>query len=107
MGFPPVCIAGACGLKRFIELIWERDKEDIFRGKYTALIAASIHFYDNTAINYMHAVCDDLDMQYTGYYSANMQDLMDVKLRGELLVFARNFFDSMASKVKMIKGYAP
>ncbi|MEI6100876.1 MAG: NAD(P)H-dependent oxidoreductase [Eubacteriales bacterium] len=105
--FPLYVLLVHAHYKRFIELIWERNRQDAFCGKYTALIAASIHFYDNTAINYMHAVCDDLDMQYTGYYSADMEDFMDEKKRGELLVFARNLFDASAEKTEMIKRYVP
>jgi hypothetical protein len=50
--------------KRFIELITERGVQDAFAGKYTATLSTSIHFYDHTAHNYMHAVCDDLNMKY-------------------------------------------
>lgn len=93
--------------KRFIELIWERGAENAFRGRYATLIASSIHFFDNTALNYMHAVCDDLQMQFTGYFSADMQDFMDEKRRGDFLVFARDFLDCMAAKTVMPKIYLP
>src|SRR4030043_33838 len=49
--------------KRFIELIRERAAQSAFKGKYTAVLSTSIHFYDHTANNYMRAICDDLDMR--------------------------------------------
>jgi NAD(P)H-dependent FMN reductase len=67
--------------KRFIELIWERKAEGAFKGKYTAALSTSIHFYDNTAHNYMRAICDDLEMKYTGCHSAAMRDLMSERGR--------------------------
>ncbi len=39
--------------KRFIELIQERNVTDAFRGKYTAVLTTSIHFFDHTAHQYM------------------------------------------------------
>lgn len=33
---------------RFIELIFERSAEHYFKGKYTAALSTSIHFYDHT-----------------------------------------------------------
>ncbi len=62
--------------KRFIELISERGAEAVFEHKYTAALTTSIHFYDHTAHNYIHAVCDDLGMKYVGSFSADMRDLM-------------------------------
>ena len=60
--------------KRFIELIHERKFESVFQGKYTAVMTTSVHFYDHTAHNYMHAVCDDLEMKYVDYFSPDMSD---------------------------------
>ena len=62
--------------KRFIELIFERKQQEAFAGKYTVCLSTSVHFFDHTAHNYMHAVCDDLGMNFIGSYSAAMYDLM-------------------------------
>ena len=32
--------------KRFVELIWERSAEHVFRHKYAAVLTTSIHFFD-------------------------------------------------------------
>jgi NAD(P)H-dependent FMN reductase len=54
--------------KRFIELIFERNQLAAFQGKYTASLSTSIHFFDHSAHNYIHAICDDLQMKYVGAY---------------------------------------
>ncbi len=95
------------GYKRFIELIWERGVEDVFRDKYAVSIATSIHFFDHTAINYMHSICDDLNMRYTDFFSADMNDLAKENGRKNLLLFARNFFEQMEQQRKTIKAYQP
>ena len=67
--------------KRFIELIFERNRGAAFAGKYTAAISTSIHFFDNTALNYIHGVCDDLGMKFAGAVTAKMDDLQDKHFR--------------------------
>ena len=42
--------------KRFIELIFERNKTEVFRGKYTVVFSTSIHFFDHTAHQYMREI---------------------------------------------------
>ncbi|MFX0001628.1 MAG: flavodoxin family protein [Candidatus Hodarchaeota archaeon] len=91
-GFPLYVALVPSQYKRFIELITERKKEQYFRDKYTALLATSIHFYDHTAINYMNAICDDLEMKYVGSFSADMFDLMFPDKRKQLILFAENLF---------------
>ncbi len=104
--FPLYVLLVHAGLKRFIELVWERDATGAFKGKYTALIAGSIHFFDNTAINYMQAVCDDLEMPFAGFYSADMQDFLDEKKRANFLVFAGNFINAAQNRLPMPRVYA-
>jgi multimeric flavodoxin WrbA len=93
--------------KRFIELIWERDAKDIFRNKYTAVLTTSIHFYDHAAHNYMHSICDDLDMNYVGFFSAEMYDLLSKKQREMFILFAQNFFEAIQKKIPTGKSYPP
>ena len=83
--------------KRFIELIWERGAEDKFRGKYTAVITTSIHFFDNTAHNYMRGICEDLGMNFAGSFSPDMYDIMQEEGREKLLTFAQAVFDTAES----------
>ncbi len=60
--------------KRFIEMITEKGAQDAFAGKYVTVLSTSVHFFDNTAHNYMHGICDDLDMKYVEPFSADMDD---------------------------------
>ena len=93
--------------KRFIELIAERGAESVFEHKYAAALTTSIHFYDHTAHNYLHAVCDDLDVKYVGSFSADMSDLMKEKGRQALLLFASEFFEAIKNQAPTSKGYRP
>lgn len=93
--------------KRFIELIWERGAAEAFEDKYAASIATSIHFFDHTAVNYIHSICDDLHMNYVNFFSADMDDLTKEKGRKDLLLFARNYFKHIEQKRKTIKTYHP
>ncbi|WDV45800.1 NAD(P)H-dependent oxidoreductase [Clostridiaceae bacterium M8S5] len=92
--------------QRFIELIFERNVKDVFKNKYTCLLATSIHFYDHTAINYMNSICDDLDMNYVDYFSPYMRDLQKEYTRKNLLMYAQNFFDIITNKSTTIKNYS-
>lgn len=94
-------------LMRFVELIRERDQGGCFRGKHTGIISTSIHFYDHTAHRYMQAVCEDLDMNYIGFFSAEMDDILNPDGRTRLLTFAEYFINSVSEKVTPQKWPAP
>ena len=106
-GFPLYVMLVPSQYKRFIELITERNNEDAFKDKYSAVLATSIHFYDHTAINYLNAICDDLEMKYVGFFSADMFDLMIRKQREQLILFAENFFYTIESNLPTSKQNLP
>jgi len=91
--------------KKFIELIWERGAQAAFKGKYTAVLSTSVHFYDHTAHNYVHAICDDLDMRFVDSFSADMDDIFIETMRTRLLIFAKNFFQAIESKLPTAKTH--
>jgi multimeric flavodoxin WrbA len=93
--------------KRFIELIWERGAENALKDKYTAVLSTSIHFYDHTAQNYMNGICDDLDMKYTGSFSADMSDLLKEEERDNLILFAEHFFKAIENDAPTVKNFKP
>lgn len=93
--------------KRLIELIAEKAVEDVFRNKYTAVLTTSIHFFDHTAHNYMNAICDDLNMNYIGGFSADMYDLLKEEERQRLILFAESFFEAIENKIPTSKRYQP
>ena len=93
--------------KRFIELIFERNMQDVFQGKYTAVLTTSIHFFDHTAHQYMRGICDDLDMNFCDSFSAGMRDLFKQEERGSLLNFFNGFLAAIQRKAACTKLYAP
>ncbi|MBN2733574.1 MAG: NAD(P)H-dependent oxidoreductase [Methanomicrobiaceae archaeon] len=93
--------------KKFIEIVFERGRKQPFFGKYTTAISTSIHFFDHTAHNYIHAISDDLNMKYTGFFSAKMDDLLNEEGRRNLISFWEIFEDSIAQKKEIRKYYLP
>ncbi len=103
--FPLYFLLVCSQYKRFIELIFERNQQSNFQGKYTASLSTSVHFFDHTAHNYIHAICDDLQMKYTGAYSAAMYDLMKKSERKRWLVFVKNFLNSVSRQIPVPRVY--
>ena len=103
--FPLYFLLVSAQYKRFIELIFERGQQPAFAGKYTASLSTSVHFFDHTAHNYIHAVCDDLQMNHVGAYSAAMYDLMKRPERKRWLLFAEYFFDAVSRRIPVARVY--
>jgi multimeric flavodoxin WrbA len=106
-GFPLYVLMVHAHYKRFIELIWERNAQASFAGKYTASLSTSIHFFDHTAHNYIHAICDDLQMNYVDYFSADMNDLRTDSGRQELTSFFDLFMHSITHHTPTQPFYQP
>ncbi|MCP4404256.1 MAG: hypothetical protein GY801_43985 [bacterium] len=98
-----LCVPGQ--FKQFIELLFERKAEAVFQGKYAAVLMTSIHFFDNFAADYLHAVCDDLKMHYSGEFLAEMNDLKIFELRQQLLRFFEYFLRAMQEKLPTSTQY--
>ena len=96
-GFPLYCLLLPSQFKRFIELIFEggENVQSKFKGKYTMALSTSIHFYDHACHNYMHAICDDLNMKYVGRFSADTWDILNRKNRPTWLTFGEKFFNAI------------
>ena len=105
--FPLYLLLVHSNYKRFIELIRERGVESAFKGKYTAALSTSIHFFDHTAHNYINAICDDLDMRYVGSFSADMHDLLKEKEQVKLTLFARHFLEAIENRMPTAKNFMP
>ena len=106
-GFPLYILLVHAHYKRFIELVFERDAQAAFAGKYAAALSTSIHFYDHTAHNYIHAICDDLGMRFVDSFSADMMDLLDEKGRKQTAQFGEHFLTAIESKAITQREYAP
>ena len=106
-GFPVYVMLVCSQFKRFIELIWEKKVEKVFNEKYTIVLSTSIHFYDHTAQNYIHAICDDLNMKYFGYFPADSWDLLYPDRRARWLYFSEKFFEAIEKNLPTSKYYLP
>jgi multimeric flavodoxin WrbA len=104
----PLYIGLVCSqYKRFIELAYEPEATTAFRGKYAAALSTSIHFYDQIAQQYIHSVCDDLGMAYTGFYAAGMRDVLKEEERRRFRGFGEDFLESMAARIPVPRLHAP
>ncbi|HVN52939.1 MAG TPA: NAD(P)H-dependent oxidoreductase [Anaerolineaceae bacterium] len=106
-GFPLYILLVHAHYKRFIELISERGVQDAFAGKYAAALSTSIHFFDHTAHNYIHAICDDLGMRFLGSFSPDMTDLLKEEGRRQLVQFGQQFLDGVEKQVLTQRRYLP
>ena len=105
--FPVYTLLVPSQYKRFIELIWERKVEKAFKGKYTAVFSTSKRVFDHAAHQYMNAICDDLDMRYVDFFSADMEDLLKEGERDRLVQFAGCFFEAIEKNYSTLKKYRP
>lgn len=105
--FPLYFLVVCSQYKRFIELIFERKASAAFRGKQAACLTTSINFFDHTAQNYINAVCDDLEMNFFGSYSAEMNDLLKTRERQRLKSFSALFVKAIQENTPAIRNNKP
>ncbi len=106
-GFPLYFLLVCSQYKRFIELLYERNMGEVFSGKYTAALSTSIHYFDHTANNYIHAICDDLGMNYCGFFSAEMYDLLRKRERNRFMKFLQFLFTQIQAGTPIQSEHAP
>lgn len=92
-------------MKRFIELIFQRCRPDLFEGKYTTSFTTSINFFDHTAHNYMQGVCEELGFAYVKSYSAHMDDFFHADKRERMLGFYEWFVKMVDQKIPVARKY--
>ncbi len=95
------------GLKRFIELIFEKKAADAFAGKYATAITTSMHLFDHTSHSYIHSISEDLGMRYVPGYSAQFNDIIEEEQKRQLLLFAEEFMKTAAKKLPVEQVYTP
>ena len=105
--FPLYFLLVCSQYKRFIEMIFEKKAVTAFHGKPAAILTTSINFFDHTAHNYMHAICDDLQMNFFGSYSAEMNDLLKSQERRRLETFGGLFITAVKDGTPSIKDNKP
>ena len=92
--------------KRFIELVFERGARSAFVGKYAASLSTSIHFFDHTAHNYIHAICDDLGMRFVESFSPDMTDLLNEDGQTKTVQFGEHFLNAIQAHAVTMRQYA-
>jgi multimeric flavodoxin WrbA len=105
--FPLYYLLVCSQYKRFIELVFERKAQDAFAGTYAASLSTSIHFFDQTAHAYIHAISDDLGMPYLGFYSAEMRDLLRDEERTRLVKFATLLLTGVREQIPVQRENPP
>jgi multimeric flavodoxin WrbA len=95
--YPVYTFVAPCQLHRFIELL-KADGVDL-SGKFATQITTSKHFYDITAHRYIEDNCRDLGLKYVKGLSADMDDLLTDKGRGEAEKFFAHFLWSCENEV--------
>jgi multimeric flavodoxin WrbA len=106
-GFPLYILLVHGNYKRFIELVFERGAQDAFADKHAAALSTSIHFFDHTAHNYIHGVCDDLGMRFVDSFAADMYDLTTEEGRAHLAEFGRQFLEAVRTQAPAQRRYPP
>ena len=104
--FPLYYLLVCSQYKRFIELIFERNRTGVFREKHAAALSTSIHFFDHTAMNYINAVCDDLGMYFLDGLTPKMDDLLDGNFRESFDRVFADWEDSVKTGKKTSKSYS-
>jgi multimeric flavodoxin WrbA len=105
--FPVYTSCVTAQLKRFIELIFERNKVSSFSEKYATSISTSGNYFDHHAHDYIHAISEDLGINYFRGYSADITDILEKVERKRLTLFASNFFRNCENKIPTEKIYDP
>ncbi len=92
--YPVYTFLAPSQLHRFIELAKQNGVN--LKDKYATQISTSKHFYDMTAHKYIEENALDMGMRYIRGLSADMEDLLSEKGRGE----AEKFFDRFLWSVR-------
>ncbi len=94
--------------KRFVELIFERKKQNVFKNKYATSIITSARVFDYIAENYIHAISEDTGMSYVKgflFETAIENDLLQKKHQKAFKQFGKSFFDTIAAKKIIYKRF--
>lgn len=105
--FPVYVFLVPAQLKKFIELLFENNAGEMLKGKVSGVLSTSMNFFDNTAFDYMHAIIEDLNMKYTGFFSNNLFDFYKTERRKTFYTFFGNILDAIQNQVPTPKRFNP
>ena len=88
-------------MKRFLELIEERGRTGVFSGKHASILTTSVHYYDHTAHQYVHALSEDWGMNVVPGHSCSMDALLKDDKRRQLDLFFQEFALAVEQKWSM------
>ena len=97
--FPVYVFLVPAQLKKFIELLFENNAGEMLKGKVSGVVSTSMNFFDNTAFDYMHAIIEDLNMKYTGFFSNNSFDFDKIERRKTFYTFIKNFLFAIENQL--------
>jgi multimeric flavodoxin WrbA len=93
--------------KRFIELVFEKNKQKSFAGKYSTAFFTSAMVFDHTAHNYIHGISEDLGMKFIKGFSALTQALEKKECQDSVKNFFLHFIASVENREQIPKAYFP
>lgn len=96
--------------KRFMELLFERKTEHVFKNKHVTSIITSARIFDYIAENYLHAVSEDLGMNYSNgflFESAIDLDLLKKDIHISYKQWGEAFFDIVKRNQPVPKRFLP
>ena len=105
--FPLYYMLVHSGLKRFVELLFERGASERLQGKAAAILSTSIHYCDHTAHNYLWGISEDLGMTVVGELAADSSDLFKEEGRQQLDHFAQTVFGLAEEGRPLVRQTAP
>ncbi len=95
-------------VKAFIEMVFgDPDARAAFDGKYAAAVTTSIQLFDNFARDYLQAVCEDLNVSFTGGFAATFYPIITDEYRRSLSEFLERLFFAIEYKRRPPRSYAP
>ena len=105
--FPLYYMSACSGYHRFIELVEKNKAVSSFTLKPAASLTTSIHFYDNTARDWIRSVCEDWGMAYVDDHAADMKDLMTPEGRKALEGFFANLAAAVRDGAPAVRQFPP
>ena len=105
--FPIYVMLVPAQLKKFIELLFENNAGAILKGKHSAVLSTSMKFFDHTAFNYMHAIIEDLEMKYHGFFSTIIFDFHKREERKAWYLFIENFISNIENNLPVTRMFNP
>lgn len=105
--FPVYFLLVSSQLKRFIEMLFERNMKNLLKDKYSAAVTTSGSLFDFAAHDYVRAICDDLNMRYVDGFSTSIWGLMRPDEKTNLLTFSKNYFRFIQEKLPTERSHPP